>query len=545
MFEYYRGEKESYENVFKLNKKIINGLIKKRLIKIADLESYKMPQSMGDIIPNIEKMSGYNKLLTDIVAETLSIESFLKVNKDDISSETLIGKDFIVIQNVYYTTNPLSEYIDNLIQNLSSYNKDEVLFNRIGYIATVDFDKIKEDLANNEKYFEHLTMSNLRIENLLIETLNKAAENQVDTVQLFYRGGELRALYIVGNQIFETSISKISIKAYKDVSNYIVDFFGENKTILREYNSNKYKLKLSQGLATEGANQVPVLFVKVLNLKSDVVDLYKRFELDRKDFKNYEKALNSPYGLFVLASKTNKKDTMYSLAKKERELLPNSRILFLEKEVGKDFKDITQTDKKMSLNEWKELDYSAYSIVFFEEINTKEELEFVLKLTSKGKKVIIGIDSSNSIDSFAYLYRTIENKPLIVDNLLGILQSEQINKVCPSCSKSTLLLQDVNFQEFSGLENMPKMSQSIRVENTKGCDACHKGYRGFVEVAEYLHNDNILKSAIIEGFNIKNLKIEKNSDSWFNIYENSLSLLSDEKITTHSIIQALGYPRKL
>lgn len=545
MFDYYRSESESYEKVFILNNKIVKGLIKKNLLKMSDLKNYRMPLSMEDIIPNIEKMSGSAKLLTDVIAETLKIESFLKVDKNEVNFETLIGEDFIVVNKVYYTINPLSSYIETLKENLLSYNKNEVLFDKIGYISTIDFKNIKEDLNKNERHLEHITMSKIRIENLLNVSLNKAADKKSDMVQLFYRSGELRALYIMGNQIFEESIEKLSIQTYNQVADYIVDFFGDQATIIKEFKGSKYKLKLSKGSATEAVSNVPVLLVKISNLNSKVVDLFERFNLERRDQRALEKALTTPFGLFAISSKTNKKEVMYSLAQKEKEIDSNSRMFFLEKEVSKDFADITQNDTLQSLEDWKQLDYSSYSVVVFEEIETKEELEFVLSLTSKGKKVIIGVNSNNAVDTFASLYNKISNKALLVDNLLGILQVEQINKVCPSCSKTTPLFQDRYFQEFSGLENIPKMSQKIRVENEKGCDACYKGYKGFVEVAEYLHNDNILKSALIEGFNIQNLKIEKNSDSWFNIYENSLDLLGEEKITTHSIIQALGYPRKL
>ncbi len=545
MFDYYRSESESYEKVFALNNKIIKGLVRKNLLKMSDLTNYRMPLSMEDIIPNIEKMSGSTKLLTDVIAETLDIESFLKADKNEVNVDTLIGEDFIVVGNVYYTINPLSGYIETLRRNILGYNKGEVLFNKIGYISTIDFKNIKEDLNKNERHLEHLTMSKLRIENLLIEVLNNAAEKQVDTVQLFYRAGELKVLYIMGNQILEKSLEKISIQNYKNVANYVIDFFWSNQTIIKEYNSNKYKLKLSKGVATEGVAEVPVLFINVSNLNAEVTDLNQRFTFERRDQRSLEKSLTTPYGLFVVSSKTNKKEVMYSLVKKEKELDSDARIFFLEKEISKDFKDITQSDDYSDLKKWKDMDFSTYSILIFEEIETKEELEFILSLTSKGKKVIIGVNSNNVIDTFASLYNKVSNKPLLVDNLLGILQAEQINKVCKSCSSSTPLFQDNHFQEFSGLENMPKMSQKIRVENNKGCDACYKGYKGFVEVAEYLHNDHILKSAIVDGFNIQNLKIEKNSDSWFNIYENSLELLNNELVTTNSIIKALGYPRKL
>jgi type II secretory ATPase GspE/PulE/Tfp pilus assembly ATPase PilB-like protein len=88
------------------------------------------------------------------------------------------------------------------------------------------------------------------------------------------------------------------------------------------------------------------------------------------------------------------------------------------------------------------------------------------------------------------------------------------------------------------------MTQLVKRESVLGCESCYKGYVGLVEVGEYLHNDHILRSSILNGLDLMNLKIEKNSDSWHNIFENSLYLLELQEITTNSIIKNLGYPKK-
>ena len=85
---------------------------------MSDLDNYKLPSSMEDIIPMIEKLSGSAKLLTDVIAQTLNVESFLKINRNQINKDTVTGQDYIIVNNIFFTTNPLSGYIHQLKANI-------------------------------------------------------------------------------------------------------------------------------------------------------------------------------------------------------------------------------------------------------------------------------------------------------------------------------------------------------------------------------------------------------------------------------------------
>lgn len=543
MFNFYKDKEENFELVFQLNNKITRGLIRNKILKMSDLERYLMPSSMEEIIPFAEKMTGGAKLVTDVIANILKIESFLKVNKTDFENDFLLGEDFIIVKKTYFTTNPLSNYINKLKNNLKKYDKDEVMFDKIGYISSSDFEIIKKDLEKEQIKREAKKLSNLKIESIFIDVLFKTQIQKAESVKIIYKDNEIKVQYTIERQVFEDSLVKTTLENYTKLVNYIKTFFEEN-VVIKEINGEKLKLNLRIGKATEEFKAIETLTVNVFFINNETKDFKETFELPLSDSKKIEQDFKNPYGLIVLSSKNNLKDSLYSLLKNQSTVFSPSKIYFIESEIEKDFKNIAQYKYK-SKKEWRDLDCDGFSIVFIDEISSKEDCEFAYSLISKGKKVVVGINAPSSIEAFSKLYKWSSDREVLIDNLLSITQVEKLNTVCPNCSTSLLFLKDKNYQNFQAIEQAPTMNTLIKVENRKGCESCNKGYKGMQVVAEYLQNDLILKDALLNGFKFDSLKIEKNSASWMNIYENSMILLENKKITTNSIIFNLGYPRKL
>tara|TARA_Y100001960_G_scaffold333998_2_gene443310 strand:- start:3330 stop:4958 length:1629 start_codon:yes stop_codon:yes gene_type:complete len=542
MFDFYKDKSEKYEDVFILNNKIIKALIKKNLIKMSDLDNYTLPSSKEDIINKIEKLSGSAKLLTDVISKVLNIESYLKANKQNIYINNVIGEDYIVFDNTYFTTNPLSNHIEKLKKNLNKYKNDEILFNKIGYISEKEFEAIKQEIKT-EKESKENTFSHLLIESLFIESINKAMDNDASNLRFYYKGQRINALQTINSLSFEKKLNEADISIYNKFSSYIIDLFND-KPIIKEHSNGKYKLQLNTGIANESEEDVKIIDIKISNLNKTVPNVVEKVKLDLKEERNLKKSLDTAFGLFILSSKTNRKESVYSIAQREQENHNNARILLIENDIEREFANITQMTKYQNANEWSKLDFENYNIVIFENVITKEDFDFVLNLATNGKKVIAGMTSNNSIEAFSKIHSLVDNKEILSDNLLGIFHTEKINKVCQNCSNSDKLFKDPNYQDLSMLEYLPKMTKLIKRESNLGCENCYKGYVGLIEVGEYLHNDHILRSSILNGLDLMNLKIEKNSDSWHNIFENSLYLLESQEITTNSIIKNLGYPKK-
>ena len=93
------------------------------------------------------------------------------------------------------------------------------------------------------------------------------------------------------------------------------------------------------------------------------------------------------------------------------------------------------------------------------------------------------------------------------------------------------------------IDNAP-MNEYVKCENIEGCQDCFNGYDGRTQVLEILDNDEIMRELILESYNLKNFKIEKRSKSWRSVFESSMELLIDNKVSLNSIIQAIGYYKK-
>lgn len=543
MFNFYKGKDESFELVFKLNNKITKGLIKNKILKMSDLEYYSMPSSLEEIIPLAEKMTGDAKLITDVIAELLKVESFLKISKKDFAKDYLLGEDFVIVKNTYFTTNPLSNYIIKLKKNLLKYNPDEVLFQKIGYISSSDFEILKQELSKNKAIVDNKKISNLKVESLFIDMLFSAYKKKAESFKLLYKENVVKIQYIVENQLYEEDLIHASIESYMKMIDYLKTFFV-NDVVIKEIAGKQLKLTSKIGKTTEQFQNIETININIFDLNEKVKDFQDLFYLPINDEKSLAQDLKNPYGLMVLSSKRNRKESLYSLVKNQKNLNPFAKIYFLEKEIEKDFKDVEQF-KYNSKNDWKDLDVDSYSIIFIDEVNSKEDCNFIYSLIAKGKKVFVGVDAPSTIEAFSKLYKWSESREVLVDNLISIIQTETINKVCKLCSNKIPFLKDENFQSFQMIENAPKMNSLIRIENTKGCESCYKGFKGVAVVAEYLKNDLILKDALLNGFKFDNLKIEKNSASWMNVFENSMHLLENGEVSSNSIILNLGYPRKL
>lgn len=543
MFNFYKSEDESFEAVFKLNNKITKGLIKNKILKLSDLDNYSVPSSMEDIIPFAERMTGGAKLITDIISEILEIESFLKINKKDFADDYLLGEDFIIVKGIYFTTNPLSNYISKLKVNLKKYKEDEVLFSKIGYIASPDFEILEKELSKRTSFLSNQKLSNLKIEALFTDILFTSQKKNADSFKIIYKESKVFVQYVIEKQLYEEKLINTSIENHSKMIDYLKTFFVRN-FIVKEVNGEKLKLTMKVGKTTEESQTVETLNINIYSLNKDVPIFTESFKLPLEDEKGLKQDLSNPYGLTVLSSKRNRKDMLYSLAKEQKRFNPLSKIYFIEKEIEKDFKDIEQF-KYSTKEECLSLDFDSYSVVFLDEVDSKKDCEFVYSLISKGKKVFVGVDSPSTIEAFSKLYKWTENKEVLVDNLLSIIQVETLNKVCPFCSSQIQFVKDRNFGEFQQLETAPKMNAFVTIENIKGCESCYQGYKGIQHVAEYLKNDKILKDALLNGFKFDGLKIEKNSSSWFNIFENSSYLIENGSVSTNSIVYNLGYPKKL
>lgn len=542
MFEFYKSSEEEYDKVYELNNKIIRHLIKEDILKMADFKNYSFPYSREQIIPKIEEMAGDAKLLTDSISKILNIESFLTSDIHSISNDTFYGYDFIVLNDTYFTTNPLSEYVKKIENNIKSKKENELLFSKIGFISTFELQRIKNDIENNTLNKDsNNKISYLKIEYFLDKLIIKAINKEAEGLRMTYKNGMIKIGYNIEFQFQEEDLLFCSIEEYNKISKYIISLFDDT-TILKNFKTNKYKLKLRINKGTEKSEIIDVLDLKISNLKKDFPKL-ENVDLPIFDKKEFEKKLELPFGLLVVSSNNNIKENIYSVIEQQRLAKPSQKIYTIEDYIETTMPEIVQFEKNTQVS-WKDLNLFDYQIIAVDDIKDKEEFNVLLNAVSRGKFVILGVNANSAIEGFAKLHHYTENYEQLADNLLGIIHIDKVQRVCQLCSTEEEFIKSNRYQNFSMFENAPKMNTLIKTENDKGCDNCHNGFKGMEYVVEYLNNDEVLKDSILNGCNLKKLRIEKSSNSWENIFESSAKLLSEGKTSANAIIAALGEPRK-
>lgn len=539
MFGFYKSSIENYEDTFITNRKIIQKLIEKKIMEISNFNNYSIPYSMENIIPKIEELSK-NPLIMNAISEVLNIESFLDQKEYNIDQNTLYGKDYIIINGVYFTNNPLSNPVLKLKELMK--NENNILFSKIGYISTSEFLDLYNDIENNkEKYIKENSLTKLKIEFLFNKFINESLIFKANSLKLFLNKGVLKSVYNIGTTSIEKDIMTMTIKEYDLFSNYIQSFFNDGSFFMVN-NSQNIKMKIFINSSNELNKTSKILDIKIYNMSDSFFNL-NDLNLSIFDRKDFERKLELPYGLLVLSSKNCLKDLIYSTLKNQYLKKDYKNIYSIEKSIEKNLKDIIQIELKD--NDIKKIEYENNNILAFDNINSSEDFDFILNNAANGKFVILGINSNNSTEAFSKIYKLTKDVKMLSDNLLGILHVDQIKEVCKNCSSEIELIKHPIYQDLSVFDKSPKMNDLVRIENKKGCDQCLQGFLDNLEVFEYLSNDNILQDIFMSEFNLRELRIEKNSESWENIYESASVLLKEGKITPNSIINSLGRPKKL
>ena len=542
MFNYYVLNNDSYKNIFFCNQRIIKELYEKNILNIKDLDNYELPTSMEQIIPKIEKIANKEKLFTDALSEILLIESFLKV-KNNIDSDYLIGNNYIVTNKTLYSTNPLSDFIEKLKENLKDYNKNELLFNKIGYITEKDLNEIikNEVLLKKEKY-KKIKITNLLIENIFLEILISAIDKDSNSFNLLYKESTLKVVFNIKKQIIEKDILTIDNDKYNEIIKYINSMFNE-KDLIKKIKDINYKLSLTANTSNEHGKTATILNIKISNLNKKINNI-NNLNIAYNEKKSLKKLMRSSMGIIIVSSKNDLKEALYSVLKTKMETDKKKKqlIFSIEENIERTLQSVIQIEKNSE--NWVDGNYENYSIIVIEDIKTEKELKKAIELSTEGKLLILGIKARNTINAFSKILSLSKNKEIFAEALLFIIQIDKIKRVCQYCSTSEEFIKEEYYSEFSSFYNVPTMNTLVKKANHLGCENCLNGYDGLIDVSEFLENDSILVNNIIDKFNVNALRIEKNSNDWENIFESSLKLLKEEKTTVESIVDSLGTPKK-
>lgn len=522
-----------YKSVYETFNNIINRLEDKKVnFSIEKVSQFNTPTFASEIIPVLKDLYLNNSLLEDAISEELNLKSFSSHTILDLEN-SIIEDNYAIIDNLIFYINPLSVESSEVKDSLKSYSKNEVLFSDFGFI----FEDQLKDLKNKKNTIEKdkkFDLNELSFEKIFQDLIKNSILKNADKFKIYLNQNEVKVQFFVnGLYLKDKEYTILTINNFKRFIDLIKNKYEDKKYINWKYNTTYYKINCD---FTEENN----IYFEVYNLNKTVNDINNLY-LNDKDFNLFIKSLESPSGVIIISGNidSGKRSLMYSTLKYLNEYRNGDNFISFENKIKNNLNYITQIESN-----YVEKDLGNFSVVAIDNNESNKSIENCFNLAAKGRLVIMVVESSSIINTLNIINDGISNKELIIENLLSILHIGLFNKLCDSCSYHIPYNKTKKFHSFISLENSPGISDLIKEENVNGCVDCNYGFNGRLQLCELLDNDIILKDLFLKEFNINNFKTEKRSKSWNSIYESSMLLLKENKISLNSIIKSIGYYKK-
>lgn len=523
----------NYKSVYEIFNGIIARLESKKItFPIEKISSFNTPTFKSEIIPVIKSLYLNNSLLEDAITEELKVKSFSSHLILDLEN-SIIDDDYAIIDNIIFYINPLSIESSNVKEQLNLYSESEVLFSTVGFIfedQLTDLKNKKNMLEKDKKY----DLNELSFEKIFQDLIRESILNKSERFKLFIDETEVKVnFFIEGSYIKNKEYTILNINNFERFLDSVKNKYINRSSINWKYNNSYYNILCD---LTEDEN----VYFEVYNLSKEVFDI-EDIALNDKDFDIFIKSLDSPSGVVIISGSldSGKRSLMYSILKYLNNNKKGDNFISFESKVKNNLNYITQIESDNI-----DKDLSNFTVVAIDNNSSNSELDKCFDIASKGRLVILVVESSSIISTLNIINESVVNKELLVENLLSILHIGLFNKLCNSCSNLIQYNKTKKLHSFISLDNSPGLSDLIKEEDVNGCTDCNYGFSGRIQLCEILENDSILKDLFLKDFNISNFKTEKRSKSWNSMYESSMLLLKEHKLSLNSIIKTIGYYKK-
>ncbi len=531
MIEFYRNNfdfKHTYEKFIS----VVDYLDKnKNPLEIEKLDYFSTPTDISDFIPLLKNLYRDQNAVSDAISNIFELENFSAYKIEDLNN-IIVGINYVITNRVIFFINPLSIEAQTILKSIQDYDQNEILFEKIGVILESQIIELtnKIDIEATKK---KINLKELSIEKMFQDLMKRAINLKAIKIKIYKEDNFVKASFLVdGFYIDKKDMILTTINYFSDIKLILEKKFS-NEPLIWKHFTNFYKIILS----TIGDS---LIYFDLYNLSENPRSI-DSINLKDKDNKILKNALKSPSGLIVISGSNNsgKRSLLYSLLSNIKENRDGVNIITYESEVKSKLTGISQRN-----NEYIEVnELSHYSVVGID-CSNKNYFHEAFEFASNGKLVILVVESSNIFNTLNMINQTIDDKNYILENLLAVLHTGLLNCVCTSCSNDIYFNRLKESHFFVSLENVPKTTDIVKEEQKDGCDECNYGFKDRIQVTEIIDNDIVLKDLYLNNFNIANYKTEKRSQSWNSVFENSMKLLKEGKISLNSIIKTFGYYKK-
>jgi len=508
----------------------------KNQLEIESLNKFRSPTDLSEIVPLIKDLYKDHYAVAEAIAYSFNIDNFTN-NKIDELTDIIVEKDYAICNRTIFFLNPLSIEAQAIALSMNDYDKNEILFDRVGIILENQLKELSHKL-NKHLLSKKVSLKDLSIEKKFQDLIKYAIENDATKLKIYTDNNAVKAIiFTEGVYLKKKEVTLTEIHNFNDFKNILKSKFKNtvNESLEWKYYTSFYKIIFNK----ESDDQN--IYLDIYNLTEEIRP-FSDIALKDKDAILLSNALKSPSGLIIISgnASSGKRSVMYSLINEIKNIRQGINIITFENEVKVNIDDVTQVNS----NEIELSKLASHNIVAVDNQTSNEDIASLINLTMKGKLVIAIVESSSIFNTLNYLYESVSNKETLVENLLSIVHVGLVNTVCNSCSFTIPFNKNKYSHFFVSLENAPKTSDMIKEENKEGCEECNYGFKGRIQICEILDNDSILKDLFLKNYNIANYKTEKRSKSWVSMFETSMKLVSEGKISLNSVIHSIGYYKK-
>lgn len=556
MFEFYRNNL-TYKTSCDIYQRIIheigkrNGEVENEVsdISLEIIGNLSTPTHLEEVIPKLREIYKHIPNFNDIVADVLNIKSFSKMKIDSLDNVIFL-KNAVILNDILFLENPLSTVSQKVMMEKNNYAPKDLLFAEIGIIDEDSLNYIKTLIDSNIRN-QKSTENDLYFQKKLLNIKRWAIQNNASLIKIYPDDKTIKCSLMIDGAYYDKFIQDIATKSnYNFFISNIKKIFGENKKMTFKYNNSYYKAVLKMSSSSDFFNDNEVLYISI-NEYSELDFKLDEMNLNDKDKDILHMHLKSPSGVIVISGNkaSGKKTSLLAMLKTISSIKNNIDIISVESFLTKKVNGIDQIEtndekSKSAYLKDKKIDLldSPYSIIGLSDV-CEQEIGRAFSMAQQGKLVILSINSSSIFNTLNILMRSVPDKSKIVENLLCLLHVGLIRKVCKSCSteKEFSTIKEAPF--FLSLDQVPVTTEKVKINNIKGCHECNEGYIGRIYVAELIDNDKIARESIVNN-DLDRLRLEKRSSNWRSVYESSMELLKDKKVTLDSIIESIGIYRK-
>lgn len=286
--------------------------------------------------------------------------------------------------------------------------------------------------------------------------------------------------------------------------------------------------------------------ISIKRLESDPPDLpdlpISKYVVDR--IKN--EVVENDQGLFLITGGDNsaKNIVQYSILKKKKKVMPDSRIVVLGENItfGMDDLMYVQSGKESFEYQINRISDLVPDLVSVTGISTSNECLALLESASKGIQSLATMRAASTTDALAPFFGAGAGA-LLASLLSGVLHQKVMRRICPICVTPLSLQVDlvrkigINPNDLAGLKPMKGV----------GCKSCgHTGYNGLIIVTEFMSPDERVKDALCEVRSSYQLKRYMAATTGFiNLVEDAILWAGDGQTTIEEIARVFPKNQKI